>query len=896
MGRSDVDSPVPGSHRDVPAAAVQSWPMVGRAGLVRDLRSILLGDRNSGVMLAGTSGVGKTRLAAEVLAVADRSGIVTVRTSATEACAEIPLGAFAPLLPETGVGAVDDRADLFHRCTTALAERAGGGRLVLMVDDAHLLDRLSATLLHQIAQTPGIRLLVTVRSGERAPDPVVSLWKDGLVVRQEVPELGEDAVGEALSWVLGGPVDDVAVAELAGRSGGNMFFLRELVIGALGSGALEDAGGVWRLSDHRPSDRLVELVEVRLAGLTPAERALMEVVSLGEPLGVHELAALDQLENAEELERRGLLASRTEEGRLSVSLDHPLYGEVLRNGIPALRARSIVRSLADAVERAGGSSREDLLRVANWRLIGGGAEPAGLYEAALVARWRYDFPLAERLARACVERGGGFEAELLLSQLAAIQGRPAEARNRLQQLAGVAATDEQRARIALSRLDNRIIYEGSIAEGLAVADTAERELAGTEWVDEIRARRVALLLASEGPGAAAASARPLLARATGRALVWASMPGSYSLARSGSIEEALDAARRGQEAHLALSEPMDWYPTMHVFYQAEALTHSGRVEEAAQLASAEYRAAVEARSVEAQALHAWQLMKGVADRGDVDEAIRLAHTAVAIYRQLGRPQFVEFGLLYLAIALGVGGRGEDAREVLRAHDDLGVVTSFFMGVDLDLARGWADVAGGHLRSGGDRFRAAAVEGERIGDLVGAATALHDLARIGLAGEAIDSLERIAPRVEGALCAARARHARGLVDHDAELLEQVGEEFADMGTHLLAAEALAHAATEWRRAGRNRRAATAEQRVAQQAARCPGAATPALQGARPRAALTRAELEAARLAAAGLSNRQIAARLEVSVRTVENRLQQVYGKLGVDGRPGLSEALATLDEG
>ncbi|MCP9994316.1 helix-turn-helix transcriptional regulator [Streptomyces albogriseolus] len=49
---------------------------------------------------------------------------------------------------------------------------------------------------------------------------------------------------------------------------------------------------------------------------------------------------------------------------------------------------------------------------------------------------------------------------------------------------------------------------------------------------------------------------------------------------------------------------------------------------------------------------------------------------------------------------------------------------------------------------------------------------------------------------------------------------------------------------------------------------------------------------AALAAGGLSNREIADRLVVSVRTVENHLHRVYHKLGVVQRAALSELLVT----
>ena len=62
----------------------------------------------------------------------------------------------------------------------------------------------------------------------------------------------------------------------------------------------------------------------------------------------------------------------------------------------------------------------------------------------------------------------------------------------------------------------------------------------------------------------------------------------------------------------------------------------------------------------------------------------------------------------------------------------------------------------------------------------------------------------------------------------------------------------------------------------------------------RARLTPAEREAAVLAAVGHSNKDIARTLILSVRTVENRLQHVYEKLGVSGRRELAAALAAED--
>jgi len=59
------------------------------------------------------------------------------------------------------------------------------------------------------------------------------------------------------------------------------------------------------------------------------------------------------------------------------------------------------------------------------------------------------------------------------------------------------------------------------------------------------------------------------------------------------------------------------------------------------------------------------------------------------------------------------------------------------------------------------------------------------------------------------------------------------------------------------------------------------------------ALSPRELEVLHLAAEGLSNEEISASLVVSLRTVERHLQNIYGKLGLQGRAARAAAVARL---
>jgi len=57
-------------------------------------------------------------------------------------------------------------------------------------------------------------------------------------------------------------------------------------------------------------------------------------------------------------------------------------------------------------------------------------------------------------------------------------------------------------------------------------------------------------------------------------------------------------------------------------------------------------------------------------------------------------------------------------------------------------------------------------------------------------------------------------------------------------------------------------------------------------------LTSREREIAGLAAVGSSSKDIAGRLFISQRTVDNHLQRIYTKLGVNGRDQLKELFAS----
>ncbi|MCA1836491.1 MAG: ATP-binding protein [Actinobacteria bacterium] len=142
-----------------------TWPLTGRAEELSVISRLThRRDGPVGVVLAGAAGVGKTRLAREALVVAAQRGALTRWAVATASARALPLGAFAATLGLIG----PDPARLVRQASDALLAGAGKAGVVIGVDDGHLLDELSATLVHQLVLRRAVNVVLTLRTGETA--------------------------------------------------------------------------------------------------------------------------------------------------------------------------------------------------------------------------------------------------------------------------------------------------------------------------------------------------------------------------------------------------------------------------------------------------------------------------------------------------------------------------------------------------------------------------------------------------------------------------------------------------------------------------------------------------------------------------------------------------------
>ena len=459
------------------ATVAERWPLVGRRPELAKFSDTVGEDEFDAFIVHGPAGVGKTRLADECLQVAERLGRRCGRATASAEAHAVPLAAIAHLLPpvtpsEGGPGGTLDSVELFARARRAFEDQGGGDRFVLMVDDLHLLDVTSATLLRQLLVTGTVFLVGTVLSESRAATSVTHLWRDDRCCRVDVDHLPRDSVETLLYHALGAPVDGPATHSLWSTSRGNVLFLRELVLGAEQSGALIDEGGVWRLARPLPSTpRLKELVAARIANVGDDGRRALEVLALCAPLGPDDFGGVAGPEVPEALEEAGLLTVTIDGRRRQLRLAHPVHREVLRDQVPELRRRGMLLHQVAIIEHRGARRREDALRIASWRLEAtGDADRALLVQAARLAHDAHDYGLVVKLAGSAQAQQPTPEAGLLLGNALFEGGAFFEADVELSRAGRLADRDEVRVDVAAARAANLVWGLLRSDDALAVND------------------------------------------------------------------------------------------------------------------------------------------------------------------------------------------------------------------------------------------------------------------------------------------------------------------------------------------------------------------------------------------------------------------------------------------
>lgn len=863
------------------------WRLHGRADELALVHAAVRSQ--SGIVLSGARGVGKTWLLREAVEELERHGAEVVWVRATEATAGLPFSAVAHLVP-AGLGKSPDALSLFQAVGQELRSRE---RAVLAVDDAHLLDPGSAGLVLHLAAGGAASVLTTVRAGAPCPDAVVSLWKDELASRLELQALSAFEVAAVLEDALGGPVERATLWRVFELTEGNPLFLRELVRSALSGGSLATADGLWRWDGAVDARGLHELVADRLQQLEEGERRAVDLVALSEPVPLHLIGECVAEQDLVAVERAGLVVVDERGEERLVRIDHPLYAEVLRGMSGPAARRAHHRALAAALARAGALSSVDRLRLATWSLEGGGEVAADLLvEASAAAHAAFDDVLAERLARAGLRAGAGLAGVLALADALRGLNRADEAATALAEYEPVAAGTALADAYVTARAETLASDLGRAEETLAFLSRAEGWDASDEWQRLLVALSLPARLAAGRYGEVVAlghfvaSSGDVVASTRVRAAV----PVGLALVEVGRVAEAVALVDEATvlAAHVLDDLPRVMQELMRV--RVAAMWTQGEWAELRPMVAWYYEEGN--RQHDPRVLGPTSYVLGLVDfaSGDLQQARRWLVEAVG-HLEVSDPQgYLAACLARLAQATALTGAGEMARAYLeRARAAAATRPDEWLRVmEIGAADIWATAAEGDLL--GARRAALALSARLVEQPYNQALFLHEALRLGEPADAVaPRLRELADRLSGARVAAFAEHAEALRDRDGARLERLAEQLGALPAALLAAEVAAAAAVAHARVGDVPAARRAESQSLRWAAQCAGARTPALLGLRA-PSLTPREREVAALAADGLTTPAIAGRLAVSERTVESHLYRAFDKLGVRAREQLRDVL------
>jgi DNA-binding CsgD family transcriptional regulator len=848
-------------------------PLSGRDSELAFIRRALsAGGRHNGVVIVGAAGVGKTRLAREVLQSAATAGQRTNWIVGTESARSLPLGAFAASL---SASVSEPMHGVYHLVKSLVAQQRQG-RVLIGVDDAHLLDALSAHVVHQLAQARAGRLLVTVRSGADEPDAVTALWKDDLLERLDLGPLSEHATRDLMEADLGGPVDTRSARRMWRLTAGNALFLRQLVKDQAAAGRFRQVAGVWMWDDGiAVSANVSDMVGREMGRLSAGVAAVVDTLSQGEPLSVDVLCDVVRRRDLERAEELRLVSVERMGAALTARLAHPLFGELRRATAGEMYLSRIRGKLAQRLAKDPDADIYATVRRALLVLESDlPPDPQLFLTAARAAMTSLDLELADRFACGAADAGAR-EAVGLRAMNLAMLGRGAEAERILSSMTFDDTAD---------RYHWTTVRAANLTWMLARPADAAALLAGIPEGPERGAVDACLDVISARCGSAEEKARAAIE--SGVLPDFHSMMASVALTMAmgalghvnGLAAVADDALQRATTSFLA--SPMRfWFGGVY----ARACRLTGRIAEFVAFAD---KLADSARDVPGVAYANLALLLGnvALMRGDASRAVRFLHEALAGAENHSVTTGLRAASCFaLAEAHAKLGQAQEAAAGLaqaRVPDDY-----VFMQTALAVAQGWASASAGSLSEAVAVVQRAQREA-RLRD-----QPTHELACIQAAaqwgdGSGAARARELAGSLSLPIANVIAAHAELLQSDDGEGLLRVSAEYQALGDRAAAADAAAQAAAVLTVGGHRKRGLYAAAIAHKLADECGGLCTPALRCPLG-VPLTGRQRDVIELVVAGLSNREIAGRLVMSVRTVEGHVYRACQRLGVKTRDELA---------
>jgi energy-coupling factor transporter ATP-binding protein EcfA2/tetratricopeptide (TPR) repeat protein len=704
------------------------WNVPQHAAALEQL-DVALEDRAlPGVVVLGPDGCGKStlaRLAAEKLA--HRHPATVVRwVTGTPTERVVPFGAFSHLVDIADIG---KPAALLRAARASLSGDDREGDLLLVVDDAHELDLLSATLVYQLALAGVARMIVTARA-DAAPEAIAALWTDGLLVRIDV----------------------------------------------------DAPGGATTSSE----------VDEFIAELPPSARSVLDYLSVAEPLTVADLTALAGDGAVQEAVDWGAAETRARGTRADdaiVHTAHPLFAERARVAVGGQDGAGTRRRRTEVVTQLSEHPSDhlsDRLRLASLALDSDAPQPvADVVDAAQQALRLGDLILGERLARSALQRSDDLAARLPLANALAFQGRGRDAEALLAEVDAAALSEPDLMSWTLLRAANQFFMLSEPERATAFLRTIRSRIPDAGPRVTLDALSATFAMNAGNLGHAVDMAREVLASpaADDQAVAWAGSAATLCAARQGRFDDVEPLAQRALGAE---------HPGLLRFTiglgQTSALVMAGRLDAARELAQ-QFTDFAELQQP-GRAIGEVLLAHVLIAQGEFERAAALLGPAAATLERTGY-SWGPLSLMLLATALAQQGKILDSAKALRRAEARHSTKSALFAPELRLARAWTKATARDTAGALGEAREAARAAERADQSAVALRAWHDAVRLGDT-RAVEPVTRLAAEIDCAVGNIVVNHARALAANDAGALKAVSDELAAIGMRAAAADAATQA--------------------------------------------------------------------------------------------------------
>ena len=870
----------------LPGYAARVPMTAGRPELVDEVVSHATA--GTSVDLVGVVGSGRSTLLSAVGAELDDLGWTVLRVRGLVALADRPLEALAV----AGLASRNEaRADSVVAGAVAQLEAvAQPPRSAVLVDDADDLDTASAGVIAAAHERSRLVVVTASRPGaHRMPRRLAGLVHPA--VRLAVPALGYVDVQLLLDEMLPGRIDPAVVGRVFAYSGGVPAIARAIADGARRHGALALVDGTWTAAPTMWAAEMAPALDPLVADLAQASREALELLSLVGAVDAPVAQRLVAADALEELDACGLLRFVARGEDVVVGVYPQILAEHVRGSMPGARRLRLERQVAAAFDDDAGGPPLVAPRPAPWQ-----PEPSPAVEAG--AGTAAGGPSQERdtiVHRMLVEHW---------------YRRAMELRAAWEQVPSPATAVPYAQALLVGGADTATVQD-VLAQTPGDTDPARP-------LDVLRAT-FAARVAHDLPGAlailraAAAADDSWAARfdAVGDhlALLEDRVPPARPAPGATTVPAARDAAALTQVERLVVAgDPVTALTLLDGLDPAEPIPARGastlrsvalllddRVDEALARSSEALARARDQLDVEAMDAHAYVVSLSLLLSARLTELH--AHLDSVLSLGLRAPLEGDYQAANLAVGAALAvfeHRVPVARSLSEQAFALGAGRSPLPA----MAPVWTPVrgtAGPPGTSPEDRRTVAEQVWSRCRDLLDRGYAMSGLfagfVSLGLSpdDEHARALVATAADVPAGLARRFGAVAGAVLLPPASAVDAGLGLIAD-GHGMLGARAVVAAVRRLRAAGDSTAASAAVDEARRRLAAIDEQAPVLLDGVAPAAELTAREWELARLVARGMTNAEIARRLQLSVRTVENHLYRISRKLGTDGRAGLAAAL------